>query len=68
MSITEEKSTSLLGRTYSKNDLLNRSKLILVVNTDVSVANVDIKNAAARVDAKTRKLVAALPRRLKSKG
>ena len=67
MSEAERKSVSLLDRTYSKEDILNRDKPISVVNTDVRANSVNIKNATARVIGKTRKLIAALPRRLKSK-
>ena len=62
-----EKSASLIGRIYTKDEVLNREKLILVVNSDVPPGEVNIKNGIAKVLAKTRKLVAALPRRLKEK-
>jgi len=62
-----EKSGSLFARTYSKDELLNREKLISIVNSDVSAAEIDMENVAETVDAKTRKLVAALPRRLRAK-
>lgn len=62
-----EKSGSLLGRTYTKEELLNREKLIEIVNSDVSAAEVDIKDGVDTELAKTRKVIAALPKRLRAK-
>ena len=54
-------------RTYTKEELLDREKVISIADHEVSAAEVDIKSGVDTVLAKTRRLIAALPRRLRVK-
>jgi len=64
---TQDKRASLRRSTYTKEELLNRERLISIMDNEVSAAEVDIKSGVDTVLAKTRRLIAALPRRLRVK-